>query len=329
MLRSALRPVVRALLAAAICASEALAQPSAVPVRVTFVGSVSESTAPRAVAAFWAHLRELGWIAGENLVPETYWAEGRAERLPKLMSEALSRPVNVLVTFGTPAATAARDATRAVPIVVMGMGDPIATGLVDSLARPGGNLTGLSAAWDQAFAGKWLELLQETTPRLATVAVLGHSGNPLTIKVLDAVKARAAERRLKIRFIALKAPDGVAPAIAEAKQEAQALLILSDPVTFTARRQLVALAVKNRLPTISPMREFVDDGGLMSYGSDSADLGRRSAEYVDKILRGAKPGELPIEQPTRFVLVVNLRTAHDLGLQVPESVLLRADEVIR
>jgi putative ABC transport system substrate-binding protein len=268
-------------------------------------------------------------VQGQNLIPETHWAEGRTDRLPKLMTEALSRPVNVLVTFGTPAATAARNATRTIPIVVMGMGDPVATGLVHSLARPGGNLTGLSSAWDQAFAGKWLELLQETIPGLATVAVLGHPENPLSVKVLDAVKARAVERGLRIRFLALRTAEGIAPAIEEAKQHAQALLVLSDPVTFTARKQVVGLAAKNRLPTVFPMREFVDDGGLMSYGSDSADLGRRSAEYVDKILRGAKPGELPIEEPTRFVLVVNLRAARDLGLQMPESMLLRADEVVR
>ncbi len=309
--------------------SEVGAQSSVEAVRVTFVGSVSESTAPRAVAAFWTHLRQLGWVEGQNLIRETYWAEGDVERLPKLMSDAVSRPVNVLVTFGTPAATAARNVSRTVPIVVMGMGDPVATGLVQSLARPGGNLTGLSAAWDQAFAGKWLELIQEATPRLATVAVLGHAGNPLTVKVLDAVKARAVERGLKIRFLGLKAADGIGSAIDEARKHTQALLVLSDPVTFTARRQLVALAAKNRLPTVFPMREFVDDGGLMSYGSDSADLGRRAAEYVDKILRGARPGDLPIEQPTRFVLVVNLRTARELGLQMPESILLRADEVIR
>jgi putative ABC transport system substrate-binding protein len=317
------------LLSAAARVSEAGAQSSAETVRVTFVGSVSEATAPRAVAAFWTHLRQLGWVEGQNLIPKTYWADGRVERLPKLMADAVSQPVNVLVTFGTPAATAARKVSRTVPIVVMGMGDPVATGLVQSLARPGGNLTGLSAAWDQAFAGKWLELLRETTPRLATVAVLGHSDNPLSVKVLEAVRARAAERGLKVRFLGLKAAEDIGPAIDEARQRAQALLVLSDPVTFTARRQLIALAAKHRLPTVFPMREFVDDGGLMSYGSDSADLGRRSAEYVDRILRGAKPGDLPIEQPTRFVLVVNLRTSRNLELQIPESILLRADEVIR
>jgi putative ABC transport system substrate-binding protein len=245
------------------------------------------------------------------------------------MGEALARRVDLLVTYGTPAATAARNATQTVPIVVMAMGDPVGTGLVETLARPGGNLTGLSGAWDEAFAGKWLELLQEAVPRLATVAVLGHPGNPLTAKVLEAVNALGRERGLRIHVIGVTAVGDVTPAVEEARRHAQAMLVLSDPVTFTARRQLTSLSAKYRLPTVFPMREFVDDGGLMSYGSDSADLGRRAAEYADKVLRGAKPGDLPIEQPTHFVLVVNLRTARELRLQLPESILLRADEVIR
>lgn len=298
-------------------------------VRIAFVSSVSEATAPRAVAAFWGHLRELGWVEGANLQSETRWAEGHVERLPKLMADAVARRIDALATFGTPAATAALNATRTIPIVVMGMGDPQATGLVQSLAHPGGNLTGLSAAWDEVFAGKWLELLQESIPHLKTVAVLGDSSNRLTMKVLAAVEALGPQRGLKIRFFGVKHADGIAPAIVEGGRHGQALLVLSDPITFHARRQLVALAAKHRLPTIFPMREFVDDGGLMSYGSDSAESGRRAAEYLDKILRGAKPGDLPIEQPTRFVLVVNLHTAKDLGLEVPESVLVRADEVIR
>jgi putative ABC transport system substrate-binding protein len=281
------------------------------------------------VAAFWKHLRELSWKEGENLISETLWAEGRLERLPKLMEDALARRVDLLVTYGTPAATAARNASKTVPIVVMAMGDPVGTGLVESLARPGGNLTGLSGAWDEAFAGKWLELLQETVPRLDTVAVLGHPQNALTRRVLEAINMLAPGRGLKIHVIEVRTGADIAPAIEEARRHAQSLLVLSDPVTFTARRHLTSLAVKHRLPTVFPMREFVDDGGLMSYGSDSADLGRRAAEYADKVLRGAKPGELPIEQPTRFVLVVNLRTARALRLHMPESILLRADDVIR
>jgi putative tryptophan/tyrosine transport system substrate-binding protein len=305
------------------------AQPPGEAVRVSFIGSVSESTAPRAVAAFWKHLRELGWVEGRNLISESRWADGRLERLPGLMTDVVARRVDLLVTYGTPAATAARNASHTVPIVVMAMGDPVGTGLVESLARPGGNLTGLSGAWDDAFAGKWLELLQETVPRLATVAVVGHPGSPLTAKILEAINALGRERGLRIHGIGVKAADDIAPAIEEARRHAQAMLVLSDPVTFTTRRQLISLLAKYRLPTVFPMREFVDDGGLMSYGSDSADLGRRAAEYADKVLRGAKPGDLPIEQPTRFVLVVNLRTARELRLQLPESILLRADEIIR
>ena len=312
--------------ALAVAADEA---PSRERVRVTFVGSVSQSTAPRAVAAFWAELCEFGWVEGKNLIPESSWADGHGERLPKLMSNAVARRTDVLVTFGTPAATAARNASQTIPIVVMAMGDPVATGLAESLAHPGRNLTGLSGALEEQFVGKWLELLQESVPHVKTVAVLGQTDNRLNVKVLKALEGAAPERGLSIRFYGFKAEDGIAAAIQEARRHAQALLVLSDPITFQARRRLVVLATKSRLPTVFPWREFVDDGGLMSYGSDSAELGRRAARYVDRILRGAKPGDLPIEQPTRFMLVVNLRTAHELRLQLPEAILLRADEVIR
>jgi putative ABC transport system substrate-binding protein len=244
------------------------------------------------------------------------------------MSNAVAHRTDVLVTFGTPAATAARNASQTVPIVVMAMGDPVATGLAESLAHPGGNLTGLSGALEEQFVGKWLELLQESVPRVKTVAVLGQIGNLLNVKVLAALEAAASERGLSVRFFGLKAEDGIAAAVEEARRHAQALLVLSDPITFQARRRLVMLATKAQLPTVFPWREFVDDGGLMSYGSDSAELGRRAARYVDRILRGAKPGDLPIEQPTRFMLVINLRTAQALRLQFPEAILLRADEVI-
>jgi ABC-type uncharacterized transport system substrate-binding protein len=294
--------------------------------RVAFVGSVSESTAPRGVAAFWVRLRELGWIEGDNLVKETRWAEGRAERLPALMAEMVGQQVDMLVTFGTPAATAARNATETIPIVVLGMADPVTSGLVESLARPGGNLTGLSAAWDESFAGKWLELLQEIVPHLTTLAVLRHAANPLSIQVSRAVEALAPRRGLKLRFF--DAADDMVASVQKAGRQSQALLVLSDPVTFVARRNIASLAVKYRLPTMFPLREFVDDGGLMSYGSDSAALGRRGAEYADKILRGMRPGELPIEEPRQFILVVNERTARALRLEIPQSVLLRADEVL-
>src|SRR5689334_4995801 len=195
-------------------------------VRVAFVGSVSESTAPRAVAAFWAQLREFGWVEGKNLIPETSWADGHVERLPKLMSNAVARRTDVLVTFGTPAATAARSASQTIPIVVMAMGDPVATGLAESLAHPGRNLTGLSGALEEQFVGKWLELLQESVPRVKTVAVLGQIGNLLNVKVLEALEAAASERGLSIRFFGLKADDGIAAAVEEARRHAQALLVL-------------------------------------------------------------------------------------------------------
>jgi putative ABC transport system substrate-binding protein len=271
----------------------------------------------------------MGWIEGENLIVDARWADGRPERLPELMTEVVAQRVDLIVTYGTPAATAARRATYTIPIVVMGMGDPVATGLIESLARPGGNLTGLSTGWDESFAGKWLELLQECVPRLTTVAVIGHASNPLGLKVTQTIQSLAPSRGLKLRPLGIGSAADIEPALDDARRNGEALLVLSDPITFTARKQIAQLAIRKRLPTIYPLREFVDDGGLISYGTDTAAMGSRAADYADKILRGMKPGDLPVEQPTQFTLVVNLRTAKALRLQLPESILVRADEVIR
>jgi putative ABC transport system substrate-binding protein len=303
--------------------------PTVQPVRITFVGSVSAASAPRAIAAFWSHLRTLGWAEGKNVIADARWADGHPEKLPGIMAQVVAQRVDLIVTYGTPAASAARGATRTLPIVVMAMGDPVGTGVVESLARPGGNVTGLSAGWDEGFAGKWLELLQECIPRLTTIAVMGHASNPLGIKVTRAIESLAPSRGLKIRVLGLNTAEDIAPAIREARSSAQALMVLSDPITFTAKRQIVQQATRQGLPTMFPLREFVDDGGLIAYGTDTAAMGRRAAEYVNRILRGAKPGDLPIEQPTQFTLVVNQRTAKALQLRLPESILLRADEVIR
>lgn len=304
-------------------------QPAEQPVRIAFVGSISAAAPPRAVPAFWSHLRTLGWVEGRNVIKDARWAEGRPERLADLTAQVVAERADLIVTYGTPAATAARAATRTIPIVVMGMGDPVGTGLIESLAHPGGNLTGLSTGWDERFAGKWLELLQDCVPRLHTIAVMGHAANPLGVRVTKAVEALAPSRGLRIRTLGLTRPDDIGPAILEARRSAQALLVLSDPITFTAKRQIAEQAARQGLPTMFPLREFVDEGGLISYGTDTAAMGRRAAEYADKILRGAKPGDLPVEQPTQFTLVVNLRTANSLKLRLPESILVRADEVVR
>jgi len=297
--------------------------------RVGFVQPQSPSTATRGIDAFWAHLHELGWAEGQNLFVERRSAEGRYERLPALMTEVLGHKVDVLVTSGTAAAIAAKNATDKVPIVVGVMGDPLRTGLVASLARPGGNLTGLSLGYAEGMAGKWLQLLQETVPRLSNVAVITNPDNPLVRSLAKEVETIAPARGLKILRIEVRNPETLNHAFEQAGQKAQAVLVLPDPIIAEHRTQVSALATKYRLPTMYALRDFVDVGGLMVYGPDFAVAWRRAADYVDKILKGAKPADLPIEQPTKYVLVVNLKTAKALGITIPESILLRADEVIR
>jgi putative ABC transport system substrate-binding protein len=320
-----------AALASAVCCPSVAraADPDQKVVRLGFVGPATPSTAPRALAAFWERLRELGYIEGENLVVERLWSEGRYDRLPALMAEMVGRKVDVLVTYSTPAALAAKNATTTIPIVGATMGEPVRTGVVASLARPGGNLTGLSVGWADGIGGKWLECLQETVPHLSTVAVITNPDNPVLRHLAKDVTAIARTRRLKVRIIDVRQPETLDRAFEQARQQAQAVLVFQDPVTVGNQRQVTALAAKYRLPAVYTLRDFVDAGGLMSYGPDLPVLYRRAAEYVDKILKGAKPADLPIEQPTQYVFVVNLKTAKALGLTIPESILIRADEVIR
>ena len=277
---------------------------------------------------FWNRLGELGWVRGQNLIVEERWAEGRYDRLPSLMSEVVGRKVDVLVTATTPAAVAAKNATSTIPIVDALMGDPVGLGLVANLARPGGNLTGLSMGWTEGIASKWLELLQETVPRLSTVAVIADPDRPMSREQVKRLEVVAPTRGIKIRVIAVRTPAALEGAFEQAQRTAQAVLVLADQNMLDQRR-VVALAAQHRLPDMHALREYVDAGGLMAYAPDVRDMYRRAADYVDKILRGAKPADLPIEEPTKFVLIVNLKTAKALGLTIPESILLRADEVIR
>jgi putative tryptophan/tyrosine transport system substrate-binding protein len=304
------------------------AEPERSVIRVGFVGPESPSSAPPGVNAFWERLRELGYAEGQNLVIEERWAEGRYDRLPALMAEVLGRNVDVLVTYTTPAGIAARNATSRIPIVDALMGDPVGAGLVASLARPGGNVTGLSQAWAD-IAGKWLELLQETIPRLSTVAVIENPGNASSRGTVKELEATAPTRGLKLRFIEVRSPDALDRAFEQAGRNAQAVLLVPDSMIATNRARIAALAAKHRLPIMGFDRAFVDGGGLMAYAPNMTIQFGRAADYVDKILEGARPAELPIEQPTQFSLVVNLKTAKALGLTIPESILLRADEVIR
>ena len=266
---------------------------------------------------------------GQNLVIESRWAEGHLDQLPALTAEVLARKVDVLVTCTTLGAIAARNATNTTPIVAAWMGDPLGSGLVASLAHPGGNLTGLSSGWGPELAGKWLELLQETVPHLSTVAVIANPDQPVHRAMVKELEAVVPARGLKHRIIEVRNAQALDHAFELARRSAQAVLVLADPITINNRARVTTLAAKHRLPAVYGPRDFVDAGGLMAYGPDLAIQFRRTADYVDMVLKGAKPADLPIEQPTQYSLIVNLKTAKALGLTFPESIMLRADEVIR
>jgi putative tryptophan/tyrosine transport system substrate-binding protein len=279
------------------------------------------------VAAFVQRLRELGWIEGRTITIEYRWAEGRSERFAEIAAELVRRKVDVIVTSATEATVAAKQATSVIPIVFAAAGDPVGTGLVVSLARPGGNVTGLSIQQTDV-AAKRLELLREIVPSLRRLAILGNVSGPAV--VLDMREAEAAARTLGLEVITseIRRGEDIAPAFAALKGRAEALYLPIDPLVNTHRFRINTLALAARLPTIHVFREGVEVGGLMSYGPNVPDLFRRSAEFVDKILRGAKPADIPVEQPSKFDLIINLTTAKALDLSIPESFLLRADEVI-
>jgi len=329
LMNSRIAPVVLIVVALLGSFSVAAAEQADRVVRVGFVGPGSLSTVQRGTMALWERLRELGWAEGHNLIIEARWGEGRIERLPALVAEVIGRKVDVLVTAGTPTALAAKNATTTVPIVAVAMGEPLRTGLATNLARPGGNLTGLSLAWGEGVGGKWLELLQEIVPRLTAVAVIANPDNPVERETLKDLERAAANRGLKLRVIGVSEGRGLDRALGQARQQAPALLVFGDALLLANKERITAFAAQHRLPSVYVLRDFVDSGGLMAYAPDLSIQYRRAADYVDQILRGAKPGDLPIEQPARFELIVNLKTARALGLTVPESILVRADEVIR
>jgi putative tryptophan/tyrosine transport system substrate-binding protein len=304
------------------------AEPSQRVVRVGFVSPLSPSTISDE-AGLSERLHELGWVEGQNLILEKWSAEGQLKRLPALMSEAIAHKVDVLVTYGAPAAAAAKYATSTIPIVVAVIPDLVRTGLVASQARPGGNLTGLSMGYGEGLGGKLLELLQEVVPRLSTVAVIMNPDNPYPRDLTKDLEAFAPKRALKLHIIELRGTEAIEHAFEQARRTAQAAVVIGEPFTLEHRKQVTAFAAKRRLPAIYTTRYYVDVGGLITYGPDLRVMFRRAAEYVDKILRGAKPADLPIEQPTQYLLIVNLKTAKALGITVPESILLRANEVIR
>ena len=281
-----------------------------------------------ASASFAEALRELGWIEGKNIVFEGRYAEDRLDRLPALAVDLVRLNVDVIVAVGTLAHLAAKQATTTIPIVMANAGDPVGSGLVASLAQPGGNITGLSIM-SPDLAGKRLEILKEVLPDVFRVAVLWNAANPYSALVFRETEATAQKLRINIQSLEVRGPADVDSALtASIERGARAIIAVEDPLTFGQRKLIAEFSAKNRLPTIYGLRELAELGGLLTYGASLRDLWYRAAGYVDKILKGAKPGDLPVQQPTKFELVINLKTAKTLGLTIPPSLLARADEVI-
>jgi putative tryptophan/tyrosine transport system substrate-binding protein len=301
-------------------------QPRKLPT-IGFLGSGTAAAQSQWIATFVQRLRELGWIEGRTVAIEYRWAEGRNERFAEIAAEFVRRKVDVIFTLSTPTVVAAKQATSVIPIVFAAAGDPVGTGLVASLARPGGNVTGLSLQAPD-LVGKRLELLREVVPGLRRLAVLANISNPINLVDRDEVRTTAGTLGLEIVALEIRRTEDIVPAFEGLKGRADALYVNADPLIITNLTLINTLALGARLPSVHGFREYAEAGGLMSYGPNLPDLFRRAADYVDKILRGAKPADIPVEQPTKFDLVINLTTAKALGLTIPESFLVRADEVI-
>ncbi len=303
-------------------------QPTKVP-SIGFLSSRSPDAEKSRLAALQQGLQELGYVEGKNILVEKRYAAGRFDRLPDLASELIRAQIAVLVTTGTPAAQAAKNATSTIPIVIGNAGDPVGTGLVASLARPGGNVTGFSVL-NTELSGKRLELLKEVVPRLSRVAILLNPANPINPLQVTEIQSAAPALGVTLLPSEVKGADEIDRSFTAMKKERiGALIVLGDPLLETHRTRIAELAVKSHLPAIYSLAPYVEAGGLMSYGTNFDDLYRRAATYVDKILKGAKPGDLPVEQPTKFEFIINLKAAKQIGLIVPPNVLARADRVIR
>ena len=303
-------------------------QPKKVP-RIGYLIGAPDSANSARMEAFRQGLRELGYVEGKNIVIEWRSAEGKLDRLPALAAELVRLKVNVIVTAGPTATGSAKKATVTIPIVMSNDNDPVGSGFVTSLARPGGNITGMATLAPE-IGGKRLELLTEIVPRLSRVAVFGTSTQPSYAQVLKETELAAGALKVKLQYLDVLSPKDIETAFrAASKGRADAVLVLQAGVFSSRRTQIVDLAVKSRLPAIYFQPEFVEAGGLMSYGPSFTDLYRRAATYVDKILKGAKPADLPIEQPTKFELIINLKAAKQIDLSIPPNVLVRADKVIK
>lgn len=303
------------------------AQPAGKLPTIGFLGASTSSVANHWAVAFVKRLAELGWIDGRTVTIEYRWAEARPERYTEIAGEFVKLKVDVIVTWGSAPVLAAKHSTGLIPIVFAAQMDPIGAGVVASLARPGGNVTGMSIQQTDT-AGKRIELLREVVPNLGRLAIMANVGAPGAVLEMREVEATARTLGLAVVTRELRQLEDIASAIDGLKGRAEALYVATDPLVFSNRVRLNALAHDAGLPTIYGAREYVDAGGLLSYGPNWIDLFRRAAEQVDKILRGAKPADIPVEQPTKFDLIINLKTAKVLGLTVPPSLLARSDEVI-
>jgi putative tryptophan/tyrosine transport system substrate-binding protein len=312
--------------AAAARPLQAGAQQGAKLPTIGFLGTTTTSAWGPWTAAFVQRLRELGWIEGRTVAIEYRWGEGNSERAAEFVTEFVRLKVDFIVTVGA-AVPAAKQVTSVIPIVFAVANDPVGRGLVTSLARPGGNVTGLSIQ-STDLAGKRLELLREALPGFRRLAVLANVGFPGHAQEIGEVQAGASTLGLEVSTFDIRRADDIAPAFDALKGRADALYVISDPLVSSNPIRIITLALGARLPSMSDFPEYVEAGGLMSYGPNFLDLFRRAADYVDKILRGAKPADIPVEQPTKFDLIINLTTAKALGLEVPPMLLARADEVI-
>jgi putative ABC transport system substrate-binding protein len=325
--RDFLKALSGAAMAPLVWPNDALAQQARPSTTIGFLGAATPTIWSANVTAFQNRLRELDWIDGRNVSIEYRWAQGRDDRYAEFASEFVQRKVDIIVTAGTTAVIALKKATSAIPIVFAAAGDPVRTGLVSSLSRPGGNVTGLSNMQTD-LGGRRLSLLREIQPNVKRVAVLGNVDSPLIALEMEGVKEDGARLGLETFKLHVTKAEEIVPAIQSLKGVADALYICSDPFLTTHRVRINTLAIAQKLPTVNAFREYVVAGGLLSYGPNFPDLFRRSADYVDKILRGAKPADIPVEQPVKFDLVINNRTAIAIGLTIPEQFLMRADEVI-
>jgi putative ABC transport system substrate-binding protein len=309
-------------------AAIAAAQPSNKVARLGFLGFDAVASKPF-IEAFRRGLTELGYVEGQNMIIEYRWAEGKPDRLPKLAAELVALKVDVIFAAAAPVIRAAKNATKTTPIVFEMLADPVSAGFVNSLAKPGGNLTGVAGLAPE-LGGKRLELLKEIVPRLNLVAVLANPGNPNFQSVLEESQRAAAILKLRLQVLEVRKPAMLGEAFATmVKGGAEALTVFPDPMLLGEQNTIVGLAAKNRLPAVYGISGVVENGGLMTYAPSQTEMWHRAATYVDKILKGTKPADLPVEQPTKFEFVINLRAAKQIGLTIPPNVLARADKVIK